>query len=131
MAEDCVNQAALLAGLEERDCVTRKLRVHGYHHHAAKFGHLAVYGSDAIAIQDMIRNHPERGRQLHAALPYVEAEVVWAVRWEMARTVEDVLSRRTRALPLNARAAVAMAPRVAEILTQELGRDAAWQTAQV
>ena len=131
MAEDCVNQAALLAGLEERDCVTRKLRIHGYHHHAAKFGHLEVYGSDAIAIQDMIRNHAERGRQMHPALPYVEAEVIWAARWEMARTVEDILSRRTRALLLNARAAIEMAPRVAQILAVELGQDAAWQSAQV
>ena len=111
--------------------MTRKLRVHGYHHHAAKFGHLEVYGSDAIAIQDMVRNHPERGRQLHAALPYIEAEVIWAARWEMARTVEDVLSRRTRALLLNARAAMEMAPRVAEILAQELGREGAWQGEQV
>lgn len=131
MAEDCVNQAALLAGLEERDCVTRKLRIHGYHHHASKFGHLEVYGSDAIAIQDMIRNHAERGRQMHPALPYVEAEVIWAARWEMARTVEDILSRRTRALLLNARAAIEMAPRVAQILAVELGQDAAWQSAQV
>lgn len=88
MAEDCVNQAALLAGLEERDCVTRKLRIHGYHHHASKFGHLEVYGSDAIAIQDMIRNHAERGRQMHPALPYVEAEVTgppagkWPAPWK-------------------------------------------------
>ncbi len=131
MAEDCVNQASLLAGLEERACVTRHLRVHGYHHHAAKFGHLEVYGSDAIAIQDMIRSHPGRGRQLHPALPYVEAEVLWAARWEMARTVEDVLSRRTRALLLNARAAAQMAPRVAELLARELGRDQSWQSAQV
>ena len=131
MAEDCVTQAAILAGLDERDCVTRRMRVHGYHHHASKFGHLEVYGSDAIAIQEMIRSHPERGRQLHEALPYVEAEVIWAARWEMARTVEDVLSRRTRALLLNARAAIAMSPRVAELLAAELGEGEAWQHAQV
>jgi len=131
MAEDCVGQAAILAGLEERDCVTRHLRIHGYHHHASKFGHLEVHGADAIAIQEMIRSHPERGRQLHAALPYVEAEVIWAARWEMARTVEDVLSRRTRALLLNARAAATMAPRVAEILAGELGRGGSWQRDQV
>ena len=131
MAEDCVNQAAVLAGLEDRDCVTRRLRIHGYHHHASKFGHLEVYGADAIAIQEMIRIHPERGRQLHQALPYLEAEVIWAARWEMARTVEDVLSRRTRALLLNARAAIAMAPRVAELLAGELGHGEDWQRAQV
>jgi glycerol-3-phosphate dehydrogenase len=131
MAEDCIDQASILGGLEERDCVTRHLRIHGYHHHAGKFGHLEVYGSDAIAVQDMIRNHPDRGRQLHPALPYLEAEVIWAARWEMARTVEDVVSRRTRALLLNARAAIAMAPRVAELLAAELGREQAWQDAQV
>jgi len=59
------------------------------------------------------------------------AEVVRAVREEMARTVEDVLARRTRALFLDARAAIEMAPRVAALMAQELGRDEAWQTAQI
>jgi glycerol-3-phosphate dehydrogenase len=130
MAQDCIDQASMLAGLEERECVTRHLRIHGYHHHAAKFGHLEVYGSDAIAIQDMIRNHPERGQRLHPALPYLEAEVIWAARWEMARTVEDVLARRTRALLLNAKAALEMAPRVAELLAAELGRSEEWRQSQ-
>ncbi|MGD1072963.1 MAG: glycerol-3-phosphate dehydrogenase/oxidase [Bryobacteraceae bacterium] len=110
MAEDCVNQAAMLGGLAERDCVTRRLRLHGYAETAS-----SVYGSDEQAVG--------RGAPLHSALPYTEAEVIWAVRQEMARTVEDVLARRTRALLLNARAAMAMAPRVAEILASELGRE--------
>ena len=59
------------------------------------------------------------------------AEVVWAAREEMARSVEDVLARRTRALFLNAKAAIRMAPRVAELLARELGFDADWQTRQV
>jgi glycerol-3-phosphate dehydrogenase len=131
MAEDCINQASVLAGLEERECVTRRLRIHGYHHHAGKFGHLEVYGADAIAIQEMIRNHPERGAQLHPDLPYVEAEVIWSARWEMARSVDDVLARRTRALLLNARAALEMAPRVAELLAAELGCNRDWQETQL
>jgi glycerol-3-phosphate dehydrogenase len=64
-------------------------------------------------------------------LPYVAAEVVWAAREEMARTVEDVLARRTRALFLNARAAIEMAPQVATLMARELGRDTAWESAQV
>ena len=52
---------------------------------------------------------------LHASLPYLKAEVVWAARNEMARTVEDILASRTRALFLNARAALAMAPAVADL----------------
>ncbi len=126
MAEDCIDQASVLGGLEERECVTRRLRIHGYHHHAEQFGELSVYGSDAIAIREMIRLHPERGRRLAAALPFAEAEAVWAARWEMARHIEDVLERRTRALQLNARAAMEAAPRVARILAAELGRDERW-----
>jgi glycerol-3-phosphate dehydrogenase len=74
---------------------------------------------------------PSLSEPLHGALPYTGAEVVWGVREEMARTVEDVLARRTRALFLNACAAIEMAPRVAALMARELGRDAAWEAAQV
>jgi glycerol-3-phosphate dehydrogenase len=68
---------------------------------------------------------------LHPRLPCSAAQVVWAARHEMARTVEDVLSRRTRALLLDARAAAEMAPPVARLLARELGRDEAWEARQV
>jgi glycerol-3-phosphate dehydrogenase len=131
MAEDCVDQALVLAELPERPCVTETLNIHGFHEHAERFGDLAVYGSDAPAILDMIRSDPTLGTRLDGALPIVGAEVVWAARFEMARTVEDALARRTRALFLNARAAVRMAPRTAELLAGELGRDEAWRRDQV
>jgi glycerol-3-phosphate dehydrogenase len=131
MAEDCVNQAATLARLSDKRCLTRQLHIHGYHEQAKRFGPLSVYGSDAPAIQQLIRANQKLGERLHPALPYCGAEVVWAARQEMARTVEDVLARRTRALFLNARAAIAMAPRVGELLAQELGRDRRWQTKEV
>jgi glycerol-3-phosphate dehydrogenase len=126
MAEDCVNQAAMLARLPEKPCPTRNLNVHGFHRQASKFGPLAVYGSDALLIQDLVRAEPVLERPLHPSLPTCEAEVVWAARFEMARTVEDVLARRTRALFLDARAAIEMAPRVAELLARELRRDVVW-----
>ena len=131
MAEDCVDQAATLARLPEMPCPTRALNIHGFHRQASRFGPLAVYGSDALHIQDLIRSEPGLGAPLHPALPYCGAEVVWAARFEMARTVEDVLARRTRALFLEARAAIDMAPKVAELLARELGRDVAWQRDQV
>ncbi|HYV03638.1 MAG TPA: glycerol-3-phosphate dehydrogenase/oxidase [Blastocatellia bacterium] len=131
MAEDCVNQAATLARLPEKPCVTKDLNIHGFHRQAEKFGSLKLYGSDALAIQDLIRSDPSRGEALHAALPYCGAEVIWATRTEMARTVEDVLARRTRALFLNARAAIEMAPRVAELMAKELVRDNAWKSEQI
>jgi glycerol-3-phosphate dehydrogenase len=127
MAEDCVNQAATLARLPDQPCITRTLHVHGYFQHPAKFGHLGVYGSDASKIQDLMRDRPDLAEPLHPALPYVAAEVVWAVRVEMARTVEDVLARRLRALFLNAQAAVEMSPRVSALMGAELGWDGARQ----
>jgi glycerol-3-phosphate dehydrogenase len=131
MAEDCVNQAAMLGRLEERPAVTRTLNIHGFHLNAGRFDDLAVYGSDAPLIQALMREEPGLGRRLDAELPYVEAEVVWAARHEMARTVDDILARRTRALILDARAAIRMAPRVAEILAGELGFDPGWQQIQL
>jgi len=131
MAEDAVNQAATLARLPERDCPTRGLNIHGYHQTAEKLGALALYGADALLIQDLVRAEPVLGEPLHRALPVTGAEIVFAARHEMARTVEDALARRTRALFLNAAAAADMAPRAAELLARELGRDSAWRTAQV
>ena len=131
MAEDVVNQAAMLGKLEERECVTRTLNVHGFHQNAHKFGDLEGYGADAPAIADLMRTEPELAERLDPELPYVAAQVAWAARYEMARTLDDVLSRRLRALILNAAAAVRMAPQVASLLARELGRDEAWRDAQV
>jgi glycerol-3-phosphate dehydrogenase len=131
MAEDCVNQAATLVRLPETPCVTQDLRLHGYHPDAAKFGALRVYGSDASAIQKLRRSEPGLDEPLDPALPYTGAEVVWAVRNEMARTVEDVLARRTRALFLNAKAAIHMAPRVADLMARELNSTPSWAAQQV
>jgi glycerol-3-phosphate dehydrogenase len=131
MAEDCVNQAAVLAHLPDQLCRTEHLNIHGFHAQSAQFGHLYVYGSDAQKVREIMQADADLSTPMHSALPYVGAEVVWATRYEMARTVEDVLARRTRALFLNARAAIAMAGRVAEIMARELGRDSAWQSDQV
>jgi glycerol-3-phosphate dehydrogenase len=131
MAEDCVDRAAELARLPERPCPTAALPIYGFDRQADRFGPLAVYGSDAPAIRDLQRAEPGLAEPLHPALPYTGAEVVWAVRFEMARTVEDVLARRLRALFLNARAAAAMAPAVAALMARELRRDEAWQRSQV
>jgi glycerol-3-phosphate dehydrogenase len=131
MAEDCVNQAATLARLPETPCTTGSLRLHGFHPSAADFGPLRVYGGDAPLIQQIARRVPELAEPLDHDLPYTGAEIVWAARHEMARTLEDALARRTRALFLNAKAAMRMAPRVAELMAVELGRDAAWQARQV
>jgi glycerol-3-phosphate dehydrogenase len=130
MAQDCVDHAITLGKLTDVDCRTRNLRIHGFRQDAAALGNFEVYGSDAEAVKELARE-PHLAAQLHPALPYIAAEVVWAARAEMARTVEDVLARHTRALFLNARAAVEMAEPVARLLAAELRRDEAWIAAQV
>jgi glycerol-3-phosphate dehydrogenase len=130
MAEDTVDHAITLGKLPDAECTTKNLRIHGYIEDSAALGSLEVYGSDAAAIRTLAED-PALSVQLDPALPYIAAEVVWAARAEMARTVEDVLARHTRALFLNAEAASAAAERVAWLLAAELGRDEAWVAAQV
>ena len=126
MAQDTVDHAAQAVGLPARACETEALRLHAWSE-APDEDHWRVYGADAAAVKAL----PGADMRLHPNLPYSEAEVRWAVRFEQARSVEDVLARRLRALLLDASAAVAVAPRVAELMAEELGRDANWQTAQV
>jgi glycerol-3-phosphate dehydrogenase len=130
MAEDCVDHAITLGKLADEPCTTKNLRIHGYLEDSGALGSLEVYGSDAEAIRTLAKD-PSLAVVLHPKLPYIAAEVVWAARAEMARTVEDVLARHTRALFLNANAAIAMAEPVAKLLAAELGRDDAWIAAQV
>jgi glycerol-3-phosphate dehydrogenase len=135
MAEDAVNIAARAAGLTQRPCVTQDLRLHGWNESAAAAlgaeHELAVYGSDQPTIDALAASSPELSGLVHPRLPLSFAHVVWAAREEMARTVEDVLARRTRALFLDARAAMEAAPAVAACLAQELGRDDRWQRSEI
>ncbi len=131
MAEDAVDHAATLAQLEEKPCVTRDLRIHGYDADPQRHGGFWYYGSAAVEIRLLISQDPTLGPALHPLLPICGAQVIYAARHEMARTVEDVLARRTRALFLNAQAALAMAPEVARLMAGELKQNGSWQRAQV
>ena len=121
MAEDVVDHALTLGDLEPRPCVTQQFPIHGYHRHAERFGALAFYGSDATEIELLAETDERLRAPLHPRLGITGAEVRWACRREMARTVDDVLSRRTRCLLFDAQAAIEVAPRVAELMATELG----------
>ena len=141
MAEDAVDRIEAVAGLPHRPCSTRSLRIHGSPPAGTTAagiapeppspGPLAVYGTVAESIRQLAAADPRLASPIHASLPTIRAQVVWAVRQEMARTVDDVLSRRTRDLVIDARAAIEAAPVVASIIARELGRDEAWQRSQV
>ena len=139
MGEDVVDHAARVGGLPERPSTTAELRLHGAppdeqveRSAAGTPGEmLAAYGTDADRVRTLAESDPELAVPMHPRLPYLMCEVAWAVREEMARSVEDVLSRRTRALVLDARAALECAPAVARVVARELGRDEAWVQAQL
>lgn len=131
MGEDTINLAATIAGLEEKDCITKSLRIHGWLKNVDREEPLYFYGSDALGIRALIKEDPSLKEKLSPALPYVKAEVVWQIRNEMARSIEDVLARRTRALFLDAKASIDCAPAVAEILMKELSKSNEWANSQI
>lgn len=128
MAEDTLDHAGLIGALDPKPCVTENLQLHGWRSpHAPELSDaLAVYGADAQKVEALITADPSLGEPLHPRLAYPKATIIWAARYEMARTLEDVLSRRTRSLLLDASAALEAAPMAAEILAKELGRDKIW-----
>lgn len=131
MAQDTVDKAMEVGTLPQKACVTSSLKIHGHATGKAASGHLSIYGSDKSLIQDMMAERPELAAPLHERFPNTAAEVVWATKNEMARTIEDVLARRMRILFLDARAAIDMAPKTARLMAEELGQDAAWERQQV
>jgi glycerol-3-phosphate dehydrogenase len=92
---------------------------------------LSMYGLEADQVRALATENPMLAAPIHADLPYIKAEVVWAVRYEMARTLEDVLSRRTRSLTLNARAALEAAPLVNSTAMSLATSGAAWEEDQL
>ena len=131
MAEDTINQAAVIAGLEDVSCKTEGIRIHGWLKSVDRKDHLHVYGSDVVGFKKLLKENPEWGEKLHKNLPYLKGEVIWAVRNELAITIEDVLSRRTRALLLDAKASLEMAPEVGRLLASEFGFDDDWVQQEV
>ncbi|UOQ74451.1 glycerol-3-phosphate dehydrogenase/oxidase [Hymenobacter cellulosilyticus] len=131
MGQDTVDRAIAEGKLPAALSRTVNLPIHGAQPTTDYGAHLSVYGTDQAALEQLMAQRPALALPLDTALEFTRAEVVWAARAEMARTVEDVLARRVRVLFLDAAAAMRVAPLVAALLAEELGQDAAWQTRQV
>ncbi len=131
MAEDTIDKAILVGGLPDRDCVTKNMPIHGYVKNTKFDSPGYFYGADRAHILDIIFNKPELGEKLHPECEFTKAEVVWAVKNEMTRTVEDFLARRIRILLLDARKSIEMAPEVARIMAKELDYDPNWVKTQI
>jgi glycerol-3-phosphate dehydrogenase len=131
MAEDVLEIAARKAGLEERECITRELTVHGYKEDVDFKAPLYYYGTDEEYLRQLIAEDETLAELIHPALPFIKAEIVWSVKNEMCLAVEDFLSRRTRALLLDAKAAIEAAPLVATIMAAEMYKDKNWIQEQI
>ena len=130
MAEDVVDIAIASSGLPDVECKTKNLSIHG----SAQVDFndpMYYFGSDQSNIRSLALERPELAEKSNPALPYIKAEIVWAVHNEMCMTVEDALSRRTRALLLDAKAAIASAPVVASVMAREMNKDTQWEQEQV
>lgn len=131
MAEDTINKAIKIGNLKEYPCTTSTLRLYGYLDSPISIDSWTNYGKNSKKLYEMVQHRPELGVPFHHDLPYMPVEVHWAVKEEMAVTLEDVLARRLRALFLNARASIAIAPEVASIMATLLHKDKAWIEGQV
>jgi glycerol-3-phosphate dehydrogenase len=131
MAEETVDFAISKSSLTPAVSQTKEIGIHGSEGQHGSDDELSVYGSDREKIESLITEKPALARKLSSKHPYTEAEVIWAIRNEMARTVEDVLARRLRLLFLDAKEAIAVAPAVAALIAAELGYNQEWQLQQV
>jgi glycerol-3-phosphate dehydrogenase len=127
MGQDTMDRASEVAALAKRPSRTLELKLHGWTESLSSASEWErVYGSDLPQLQELSSSDAALNALLHPRLPYRMREVVWSARQEMARTTEDLLARRTRALFLDARAAMEAAPAVAALLGRELKRSDEW-----
>ncbi len=131
MGEDVIDKIAKKFNLPKKESVTEKLKIHGYKKDVDFTNPLYFYGSDIKEINKLIKENSNLKNCISEKLQIIQAQVVWAVRNECARNVEDFLARRTRALFLDAKESVRIAPIVAEIMANEFEYDDKWVTQQI
>jgi len=133
IAEDIIDKAILKGKLEKKASNTQHLAIHGNKPTTPidRENHLYIYGTDISKILQLQENEPELQEKLHPNHEFTMAEVVWAIRYEMARTIDDVLARRVRLLFLDARAAIEVSEKTARVIAKELGHDENWITKEI
>ena len=131
MAEDAMNKIMNNKLLPAKSGSTENVKIHGYLIEENKPGTLSFYGSDKIEIEKLEEENEYLAEPLSKETNITVAQVIWAVRNEMARTVEDVLARRIRVLFSDSKLAIELAPEMADIMMKELNRDETWRKKQV
>ena len=123
MAEDTVNTARSVAGLQERECITHNLTIHGYDYSSNWENPIHFYGTDIEKIENLCS---EGNSSISEKFFISKNQIIWSIRNEMAMTLEDVMARRTRSLFLDARESLKIAPKVLEIMAKEMKKNIEW-----
>ena len=131
MAEDTVDKAIAMNLVEKRKCITKHLKIHGWRQDPDLTSHYYIYGSDEPALHQLEQETDKYAEKISPKYAYTYGEVIWAVRHEMARTLDDVLARRVRLLYIDAHEALNVAPKVAEVMASELNMPESWVEEQV
>lgn len=129
MAEDMINEAEKLNGWKKTETHTKNLKIHGAKEENDFDNPLYFYGSDYAALKELIDKDP--GGWISRSIPLHKAQIKWAVIHEMAITIDDILSRRTRAILLDAKEALNIAPVVATEMSNALGKDKQWEKTEI
>jgi glycerol-3-phosphate dehydrogenase len=131
MAEDVMEIAIHKVGMSDKECITKKLPIHGYRENNDYSAPLYYYGTDQDDVKILATNDSSLAELIHPSLPYIKAQITWAIQNEMCMTVEDALARRTRALLLDAKAAMEAAPMVAGLMAGVMNKNESWINAQI
>ncbi len=131
MGEDVIDKIEMVANFHKRKSVTENLHIHGYKTNVDFNNPLYFYGSDASKIEKLIKSNPKLGTYLSPDLQINKAQVIWAIQNEYARNISDILARRTRALFLDAKESIKMAPEIANIMAKELSYGKSWEKDQI
>lgn len=131
MAQDVINLIDRKFNLRLPKCNTESYKIHGFKENVDLNNPYYYYGSDEEGLLSLVNEDKSLGEVLSPDLGIIKAQVVWAVQQEMARTIEDVLARRTRALFLDAKESLRIAPQVAEIMAKELHKKKTWTSQQL
>ncbi len=131
MGEEVVNKLSQVGNLPRKKSVTHHLKIHGYKKGVDFNNPLYFYGTDVDLINEIIEEDSTNSESISDELMIIKAQVILAIRNELAQNVIDILARRTRALYLDAKESIRMAPIVAEIMAKEMGKDKTWEIKQV
>lgn len=130
MAEQTLDFALKNSSLPYKNGRTVNYPIHG-HTLEKPDSYTSIYGSDRISLLQLAYSETWLLEKIHPDFPFIKAEIIWAIRNEMAQTLTDILSRRLRWLFLDVQVSREVAPEIARIMAKEMLKDENWENEQI